>query len=222
MKEVLDRFRTRVGELRKRSGGLSAALRDASRGLSENWRVASAETIEELWQFRNDFRELRSSWPGNEGREGKVSNTVSTADSLTALEHEVECQVSVRGALAVLNCLEAIQTTGDRELPMWQGCVSEGRALRDQLVASSPSEAAACAKRLLANDHPLRAVVKLVAHHGELSDERWLALNDVVAESYGRDLVTAIVRHRLTLPVSAQTAVNELRFGEDLSSAGWQ
>ena len=184
--------------------------------------MASAETIEELWQFRNDFRELRSSWPGNEGREGKVSNTVSTADSLTALEHEVECQVSVRGALAVLNCLEAIQTTGDRELPMWQGCVSEGRALRDQLVASSPSEAAACAKRLLANDHPLRAVVKLVAHHGELSDERWLALNDVVAESYGRDLVTAIVRHRLTLPVSAQTAVNELRFGEDLSSAGWQ
>lgn len=222
MKEVLDRFRTRVGELRKRSGGLSAALRDASRGLSENGRVASAETIEELWQFRNDFRELRSSWPGNEGREGKVPNTVSTADSLTALEHEVECQVSVRGALAVLNCLEAIQTTGDRELPMWQGCVSEGRALRDQLVASSPSEAAACAKRLLANDHPLRAVVKLVAHHGELSDERWLALNDVVAESYGRDLVTAIVRHRLTLPVSAQTAVNELRFGEDLSSAGWQ
>lgn len=222
MKEVLDRFRTRVGELRKRSGGLSAALRDASRGLSENGRVASAETIEELWQFRNDFRELRSSWPGNEGREGKLSNTVSTADSLTALEHEVECQVSVRGALAVLNCLEAIQTTGDRELPMWQGCVSEGRALRDQLVASSPSEAAACAKRLLANDHPLRAVVKLVAHHGELSDERWLALNDVVAESYGRDLVTAIVRHRLTLPVSAQTAVNELRFGEDLSSAGWQ
>lgn len=222
MKEVLDRFRTRVGELRKRSGGLSAALREASRGLSENGRVASAETIEELWQFRNDFRELRSSWPGNEGREGKVSNTVSTADSLTALEHEVECQVSVRGALAVLNCLEAIQTTGDRELPMWQGCVSEGRALRDQLVASSPSEAAACAKRLLANDHPLRAVVKLVAHHGELSDERWLALNDVVAESYGRDLVTAIVRHRLTLPVSAQTAVNELRFGEDLSSAGWQ
>ena len=222
MKEVLDRFRTRVGELRKRSGGLSAALRDASRGLSENGRVASAETIEELWQFRNDFRELRSSWPGNEGREGKASNTVSTADSLIALEHEVECQVSVRGALAVLNCLEAIQTTGDRELPMWQGCVSEGRALRDQLVASSPSEAATCAKRLLANDHPLRAVVKLVAHHGELSDERWLALNDVVAESYGRDLVTAIVRHRLTLPASAEAAVNELRFGEDLSSSVWQ
>ncbi len=222
MKEVLDRFRTRVGELRKRSGGLSAALRDASRGLAENGRVASTETIEELWQFRNDFRELRSSWPRNEGREDNVPNTVSTADSLTALEHEVECQVSVRGALAVLNCLEAIQTTGDRELPMWQGCVSEGRALRDQLVASSPSEAAACAKRLLANDHPLRAVVKLVAHHGELSDERWLALNDVVAESYGRDLVTAIVRHRLTLPVSAEAAVKELRFGEDLSSAVWQ
>lgn len=222
MSEVLDQFRQRVGELRKRSGGLSVALREASRGLTENGRVASTGMIEELWQFRHDFRELRSSWPGTDGREDGMSNAVSTADSLVALEHEVECQVSVRGALAVLNCLEAIQSTGDRELPMWQGCVSEGRALRDQLVASSPSEAAACAKRLLSNDHPLRAVVTLVAQFGELTDERWLALNDVVAESYGRDLVTAIVRHRLTLPSSAEAAVKELRFGDDLSPSVWQ
>ena len=217
MKEVLNQFRQRVGELRRRSGGLSSSLREASRGLTENGRVASTKMIEELWQFRHDFRELRSSWPTDEGREETVRNAVSTADSLVALEQEVECQVCVRGALAVLNCLDAIQPTGDRELPMWQGCVSEGRALRDQLLASSPTEAAACAKRLLANDHPLRAIVTLVAQHGELSDERWLMLNDVVAESYGRDLVTAIVRHRLALPSSAEAAARELRFGEALS-----
>ncbi len=217
MQEVLNQFRMRVGELRRRSGSLSSGLREASRGLTENGRVASTNMIEELWQFRNDFRELRSSWPANEGREESVSNAASAADSLVALEQEVECQVCVRGALAVLNCLEAIQSTGDRELPMWLGCVSEGRALRDQLVASSPKEAAACAKRLLANDHPLRAVVTLVVHHGELSDERWLMLNDVVAESYGRDLVTAIVRHRLSLPASSEAAAKELRLGEALS-----
>ena len=57
MKEVLDQFRKRVGELRRRSGSLSSGLREASRGLTENGRVASTKMIEELWQFRNDFRE---------------------------------------------------------------------------------------------------------------------------------------------------------------------
>jgi hypothetical protein len=217
--EVLNQFRNRVSELRKRSSGLSASLREASRGLSETGRVTSTELIEDLWQFRNDFRDLRSSWPCHEDG---VSNAISTADSLVALEQEVESHAAVRGALAVLNCLEAIEPQGDRELPMWQGCVAEGRALRDQLLASSPSESAACAKRLLALDHPLRAIVTLVAQAGELSDERWLALNDVVAESYGRDLVTAIVRHRLILPPTAETAANELRFGDDLTQSGWQ
>ena len=60
MKEVLDQFRKRVGELRRRSGSLSSGLREASRGLTENGRVASTKMSEELWQVRNDFRDLRS------------------------------------------------------------------------------------------------------------------------------------------------------------------
>lgn len=204
--EVLERIQLQIGDLRERSGRLSAALRAVSRDLAESGRVPSAPLIADLRRFRSDFHEWPSRWgagsPAGEDRDGSAV----VATSITQLEREFEHRVSVRSALAVLGRLEAIRVTDERDSAAWQPCLDEGRAIRRELAASPPSLAAVPANRLVSGDHPLSGIVTLIADRDELSDERWRTLHDVVLASYGQELATAIARGRLTMP-SAETGV---------------
>lgn len=200
MDEVQTRFQSRFGDLHKRCGSLSAALREVARGLSENGRVPGSRLIRELRQFQGDFRELQSQCPSVGDSAGTADAAPVEVASLSELEREFECRMSVRAALALLNRLDAIRLTDERDAAHWQRCLSEGRVIRGELTAGSSSLAAAHANRLLSSEHPLGAVVALIADRDKLNDERWWALHDAVVQVYGRDLATAIVRQRLTMP----------------------
>lgn len=204
--EVHERFQMRFIDLRERGGRLSTALREISRGLSENGRPPSSPLIGDLRRFKGDFRELQSQWRSSGEREGHQSGPAVEVESLSDLERELECRLSVRGALAMLDRLDAIRLTDERDAAPWERCLSEGRAIRSELALNPPSSAVAHASRLLSGEHPLGAAVTLITDCDELSDERWRALHDAVAEVYGRDLATAIVRQRLTMP-SVETGV---------------
>ena len=207
--ELHARFQSRFGDLRERSGRLSAALRDVSRGLSENGRVPCSRLIGDLRQFQGDFSELQSQWWSSGDLDGNQNNSVVEVESLSDLEREFEYRVSVRSALALLNRLDSIRLMGERDAVHWQRCLSESRAIRRELTESSSSLAATHANRLLSSNHPLGAVVTLIVDRNELNDERWWVLHDAVVEVYGRDLATAIVRQRLTMPsVEAGVASN--------------
>lgn len=206
MDEAHAQFQSRFGDLRERGGRLSAALRDVSRGLSENGRVPGARLMGDLRQFQGDFRELQSQWRSGGDLDGNQNVSAVELESLSDLERAFECRVTVRSALALLDRLEAIRLTDERDAAHWQRCLSEGRAIRRELAENPSSLAATHASRLLSSGHPLGAVVLLIAERDELNDERWWALHDAVVEVYGRDLATAIVRRRLTMP-SAETGV---------------
>ena len=197
---MLERFQTQFGDLRERSRLLSAALRDVARGLSENGRAPSRPLIADLRQFGSDFRELQSHWRsvGDLGRD--PNGSAAEPASISELEREFEHRVAVRSALVVLDRLDAVRLTDERDSAHWQWCLTEGQALRRELATSPSAQAAALAERLVSGEHPLGAVVTLIADRDELSDERWRTLQVAVVESYGRDLATAIVRQRLTMP----------------------
>lgn len=198
--EVHERFQMRIGALRERGGCLSTALREVSCGLSENGRAPSFSLIGELRRFQSDFRELQSQWRSGGDLAGSQHDSVVEVESLSDLEREFECRVSVLSALAMLDQLDAIRLTDERDAANWQRCLSEGREIRSELARSPSSLAAAHANRLLSSEHPLGALVTLIVDRDELNDERWGVLHDAVVEVYGRDLATAIVRQRLTMP----------------------
>ncbi len=207
--EVLERLQRQIGDLRERGGRLSAALREASRGLFENGRVPAKPLIADLRRFRSVLREWPSAWRsgGDIGRDGNGS--VVEPASISELEQDFEHRVAVRSALVVLDRLEAIRLTDERDSTHWQQCLTESRAIRHELAVSPAVLAAAQAHRLVSGEHPLGAVVTLIADRDELSDERWRTLHEAVVECYGRDLATAIVRGRLTMPsVKAGVAAN--------------
>lgn len=209
MDEVLEQFQTGFDKLRERSGRLSAALREVCRNLSESGRVPSSPLIEDLRRFRADFRELGALCQRDSGLDGEQHGSTTAVESLADLEQEFKCCMTVRSAVALLNRLDAIKLTDQRDAAIWQRCLSEGRAIRRELMACPTSLAVAHANQLLSDKHPLRAVVMLISDHDELSDERWRELHDAVVEVYGRDLATAIVRQRLTMPsVGAGTPSN--------------
>ena len=200
MAELHERFQRQCGDLRERGGHLSAALREISRGLLENGRVPSSRLIGDLRRFQSDFRELQWQWrSGSDLAENQNGPTVEV-ESLSDLEREFEYRVSVRSALAMLDRLDAIRLTDERDTANWQCCLSEGRAIRNELAACPSSLAATHANRLLSSEHPLGAVMALIVDRDELSDERWWALHDAVVEVYGRDLATAIARQRFMMP----------------------
>lgn len=196
MVELHELFQRRICELRERGGRLSSTLREVSRDLSENGHAPSSPVIGELRRFHGDFRELRS----DGDLEGDQYGSTVEVASLSDLEREFEFRVSVRSALALLDRLDAIRLTDERNAANWQRCLSEGRAIRSGLTAGLSSLAAAQANRLLSGEHPLGAVMTLIVDRDELNDDRWSVLHDAVAEAYGRDLATAIVRQRLTMP----------------------
>ncbi|MEK6260740.1 MAG: hypothetical protein AABP62_19240 [Planctomycetota bacterium] len=206
MDEVLERFQRRFSDLRERGGSLSVALRDVARGLTANGRVPAMPLIADLRRFGNDFRELRSQWRAG-GDLGPDPNGLAVEPAtISELEQAFEHRVSVRSARAVLDRLDAVRLTDERDSVHWQRCLIEGSALRRELTTSPSAQAAAQAKRLVSGDHPLSAVVTLIADRDELSDERWRTLQEIVVGSFGRDLATAIVRQRLRMP-SARAGV---------------
>lgn len=204
-----ERFQKRCGDLRERSGGLSVALREVSRGLLENGRTPSSRLIDELRRFQSDFRELQSKWRLDGDLERSQNGCAVEIDSLSDLEQEFECRVSVCSALRMLDRLDEIRLTDERDAANWQRCLSESWMVRSELAASPSSLAVAHANRLLSGEHPLGAVMTLIVDRDGLSDERWRTLHDSVVATYGRDLATAIVRQRLTVPsTEAGVALN--------------
>ena len=199
MDDVLERFPVQFRDLRERSRRLSAELRGVSRGLSEDGQVPSRSLIADLRRFGGDFCGLRlqGRLDGHDGPD-QADPSVESA-SLSDLEQQFEHRVVVRSAMVMLDRMNAVQLSDERDAAHWQRCLIEGRALRRELATSPLALAAAQAKRLVSSDHPLGAVVTLIADREELTDERWRTLHEAVIELYGRDLATAIVRQRLTL-----------------------
>ena len=198
--EVLERIQQQIGDLRERSGQLSAALREVALGLSESGRIPSTLLLADLRRFTNDFHEWPSLWDAGNWIDDDRSGFTSQATSVAQLEKEFEHRVLVRKALVVLDRLDAIRMTDERDSASWQRCMFESRAIRQELTATRPTLVASQANRLASGEHPLCGVVALIADRDELSDERWRALHDAVLASYGRDLATAIARGRLTMP----------------------
>ena len=199
MDEVLERFQLQFSDLRERSGYLSAALRDAAHGLSESGRVPARPLIAELRRFGGDFRELRLQWRSGGNVELDQNGSVVKPSTILELEQEFDHRIAVRSALVLLDRLGAVRLTDERDSDHWQRCLIESRDLRRELATSASALAATQAKRLVSGDHPLGAVMTLIADRDELPDERWRILHDVVVRLYGRDLATAIVRQRLTV-----------------------
>jgi len=194
----LDQFRTRFRQLRESSVSLANSMRESSRALAEFGKPSSPLLIAQMRQFHNEYRNLRD-WSDGERHAKDGLPTTSSSKSLSELEREFESREIIGAALAKLDRIESIRWKTEDVPQCWQRCLGDCQSLRQDLLKRLLTERVSRAEEILREDHPFSAIAELVSEDQMLSDERWEHLNDIVVRSYGRDLLTAIVRGRLAL-----------------------
>jgi hypothetical protein len=102
-------------------------------------------------------------------------------------------------ARAVLDRVLALEPMGEAEIPGWEDCRRTAQDLLETLETGANPDAATS---LAEGKHPLAALIELVEHRDDLSDDRWAELDEMIGTSFGRALAQAASRGRLHLPRS--------------------
>jgi hypothetical protein len=187
MTNDITRWEQQLRELRGNSQELSAALTATAQELRLSGAEPNLDLLTRLDRYRTRFvtlkTELRSLFP-----------TAANASSLDELETSLASHRQIRAALDVV---EAAGRLRHREQPAFAPLARVAdhcTALKEQLVTAAPKETI---KALQEGRHPLSALLQLVRDGASLSDERWETLQEVVANQYGRELTTAVIRGRV-------------------------
>lgn len=202
--ESLNHCRQQLQQVLGHATEIGVLLRRLSRDLSEQGTTPSANSLEQLSQFRVRFEQLHSSIsPSTTGRSAERVGT-DREPSLAELQDELNSQAVIQETLERLESVSKIRHVEHAEFGPWQRCLAEGNQLRNQLLSAPAAEARSEAERFLSNQTPLNAIVTLLAEGSQLSDERWSTLLDIVSTVYGREVSTAIARGKLVMTSGTQ------------------
>lgn len=203
--ESLDRCREHLQQVQRRATEIGALLRKLSRELVEQGTTPSADSLEQLAQFRVTFAQLHNSL--SPSATGGAPDGVETdrESTLIELQEELDSRAVIQATLERLERVSTIRHVEQPEFGPWQRCLTDGIQLRNQLLASPSRQARGQAERFLATQTPLNAIVTLVAEGSQLSDERWSTLLDAVSAEYGREVSTAIARGKLVMTSDTQS-----------------
>lgn len=190
-------------QLRETARELSAAMTRAAADLRETGAEPSESLLQQMQQFRADFRRLR---------EGVMEARPEEQPRLLSLEHlseELRRREEVSAVLTVVNRAAGLRTrTGEAAGPMFDRLHSEIAETRSALE-TGPS-AADVMQLIQSGRHPLVVAMRLAEDADDLTDEDWGQAMETVSSTLGRDLATALARGRLVIgdPVASPAMIH--------------
>lgn len=197
----LETWHQELQQLRTMSRQLSETMSRSAVELRERGWEPSESLLQQMQQFRADFRRLRECL--QEGRTGSAARIVSLQD----IEEELSRREQVAKALERVNRAAALRPrTGEATGPLFERLHGEISATRSALTAATPSSE--LLSLLQTGRHPLVVAVRLAEGADDLNDDDWGTAIDTVTSTLGRDLATALARGRLILgeePVETQS-----------------
>ena len=182
---------------------LGIRLSLAAKELQNAGTPPSESLLEELMAYGRDFATLK-----DQGLELAKTSQVSAGAifSFTDLENLIKALTSStessnsQPVLDILNQILAIAHQEQPEFPPLQPVKAKAKELH-QLISNTKSDKLPDeAQALIANTHPLSALLKLVKQGKSLDDEQWLELEEKVNATFGKKLMLAISREKLTIP----------------------
>ena len=177
---------------------LGSRLSQAAAELEKTGAPPPQTLLQELTGYCRDFAQLRdrslelakgSQLPGRE------------ITSLQELKNLIEASTSstddITKAVTILERVGAIAHQDDPNFPPLQPLKAKTEELKRAITNSNQGQLNPEAKAVAEGTHPLVAVLTLVEPQEDLDDDRWLALEEKVAASFGKKLVVAISRGKL-------------------------
>lgn len=188
----LEVWQEELQQLRHVGRQLSEAMARGAVELREQGWEPSESLLQQMQQYRADFRRLRECVL--EGRGGGSSRIVS----LQELDGELARREQLATALDRVNTASRLHgTAGDAASPMLDRWRNEISTVKADLTSPAPSDE--LVHSLHAGDHPLVMAVRLVDDADNLNDDEWGHAMATVTSALGRDFATALARGRLTL-----------------------
>ena len=180
-------FSFRLGESMDRT---AEALR--IRGVSP-----SAELIDDLRTYRDVFAKVQS-WLINQ-----QPQTVSLMETSTLkdLENGVVNQMARRRALATIDEVATLTHVEGAQHPVAITCQQMFQRARQEVLGSAP-QSTQTIQALQEGLHPLNVLWTLISQGDSLDDDTWTELLEQCAQQMGKDVATAVVRHKLRIPNS--------------------
>ena len=134
--------------------------------------------------------------------------TLATLERSLHIIAKVEEQRAIQtNALRILERIGCIMRRDQALFPPLLQCQAEARELHNAIIKFPGTELHPAAKELAAGAHSASMLLRLVENQDDLSDDEWLRIPKVVAESFGTDLAVAAARRKL-----------EVRPGQEKSS----
>ncbi|MGB3513956.1 MAG: hydrogenase [Microcoleaceae cyanobacterium] len=184
---------------------LGIRLSLAAKELQNVGTPPSESLIQELMAYSKSFADLKNeaiklaklsqiyigvivSFPDLENLIKAVTSNTSKIESPTHQQ-----------ALSILDRVLAIAHQEQTDFPPLQIVKAQATELYQLISNSNSTKLPPGAEGLIEGTHPLSALLKLVQQRQNLDDEQWLTLEEKVTNAFGKKLIVAISRGKLTI-----------------------
>ncbi|NET42918.1 hydrogenase [Okeania sp. SIO2B3] len=193
---------------------LGIRLSLAAKELQNAGTPPSEGLLEELMAYGRDFATLKKQGlelaKTSQVSAGAISSFTDLENLIKALASTTESSTS-QPVLDILNQILAIAHQEQPEFPPLQPVKAKAKELH-QLISNTKSDKLPDdAQALIANKHPLSAILTLVKQGKSLDDEQWLELEEKVNASFGKKLMLAISRGKLTIPNDSSPTTSRIK-----------
>ncbi len=191
-----DEIEHQLRQLKEFSARLGDSMERSANGLRTQGTSPSAELITDLQNYRDEFLKMRS-WLQDQSARGDQSASAAPG-TLTDLETELTSKMSRSRALELLGRIQGVShVEGDQHLVVavvQQAC----ETARDEVLSES-SKSDETMTALNNSQHPLAILWALTTQSDSLEDAQWTEMLEQCAKQLGREVATAIARHKLLI-----------------------
>jgi len=192
----------KLASLSENFSSLGTRLSLAAKELQNTGTPPLDSLLEELIGYSKDFTDVKE-----QGLKLAQTSQISTGaiSSLTDLENLIKAvkkttkSSTSQAALDILNQILAIAHQEQPEFPPLESVKTQAKELYKQISQTKSEKSPDDVQALIQDRHPLSAVLKLVQQGKNLDDEQWLELEETVNITFGKKLMLAISRGKLTI-----------------------
>ena len=195
--ENCDDIEHQLRQLKEFSFRLGDSMERSAAELRTEGTSPSAELIAELQSYREVFCQVRSRVQGQQSVAVEVDSE-SVPATLNDLESKLTLQMARSRALALLDSVDSLtHVEGDQHLVV-AFCQQACETARGEVLSES-SKSRETIDALVQGVHPLAVLWTLVTQSDTLDDMQWTELLEQCATQLGREVATAVARHKLLM-----------------------
>lgn len=195
--ENCDDIEHQLRQLKEFSFRLGDSMERSAAELRTEGTSPSAELIAELQSYREVFCQVRSRVQGQQSVAVEVDSE-SVPATLNDLESKLTLQMARSRALALLDSVDSLtHVEGDQHLVV-AFCQQACETARGEVLSES-SKSRETIDALVHGVHPLAVLWTLVTQSDTLDDMQWTELLEQCATQLGREVATAVARHKLLM-----------------------